>query len=76
VTETSSRPTRHKFTCEQLVEVESELFTGVVEICVHLPGACEAHSAPMYGCSAGDSHFSFCEEIVKPLSDTHRRRMN
>jgi hypothetical protein len=75
-TEISTHQPQHKFVCEQVVEVDCDSYNGLVQICVLLQGTCEAHSAPMYGCSAGDLHFSFCEVLVKPLSPALRRSMN
>lgn len=73
---TTSHQTQHRFCCEQVVEVENETYVGFVEIRRLLPGACKTHSAPMYGCSTRDKHFSFCEESLKILSPDNRRKMN
>lgn len=66
----------HKFAHEQRVEVQDDNFPPVVEVAVLLPGHCSEHHAPMYGCVHGDSHFSFCEEVLKPLSPTNRSKLN
>lgn len=67
---------KHKFAREQRLEHESELHKGVVTVVALCDGHCHEHQAPMYGCVAGDQNFSFCEEMLKPLSPTSRRKMN
>lgn len=68
--------TEHKFACEQRVEVQDDAYPPTVEVVVLLPGHCAEHHAPLYGCTHGDSHFSFCEEVLKPLSSTNRSKLN
>lgn len=46
--------------------VDNELFSGRVVIRACLNEVCEAHSLPRYGVSAGDRHFTFCEEVMTP----------
>ncbi len=70
-------PRKHRYAHEQHVEVLSEKnYPPVVQVLALLPGCCAEHHAPMYGCSGGGAHFSFCEEIIKPLSPTNRRKLN
>lgn len=72
-----SGKTPHRYSHEQHVEVLSEKdYPAVVQVLALLPGRCKEHSAPMYGCSGGGAHFSFCEELLKPLSPTAKRKMN
>jgi hypothetical protein len=66
----------HRFAIEQIVEVEDEVHVGRVQIAALLPTRCSEHSAPKYGCVAGDQHFSFCEECIKPLSTHSKRKLN
>lgn len=67
---------QHKFAYEQLAEVDSETFQGHVKILALLDGCCAAHRAPMYGCEAGVNNFTFCEEVLKPLSESNKRKLN
>lgn len=65
----------HKYDFGQLVEVESDgKYPPVVQVMAKLDGAvCTKHSAPFYGCSAGNDHFTFCEGKLKPVN---KRKMN
>jgi hypothetical protein len=68
---------RHKFVCEQVVEVKSDSdYPPLVQIVVLCRGHCAEHHAPIYGCVHGGDSFSFCEESIKPLSRTHKENMN
>lgn len=67
---------QHKFAREQRVEVQDAEFPVVVEIVALLPECCEAHGAPFYGCVHSGDHFTICEEALKPLTSTSRRKMN
>jgi hypothetical protein len=66
---------RHKYTFEQLVEVVSDgKYPPVVQIMALIDGhVCSKHSAPYYGCSAGNDHFTLCEGMLKPCN---KRKMN
>jgi len=65
----------HKFDFGQLVEVESGgKYPPVVQVMAKLDGhICTKHSAPYYGCSAGNDHFTLCEGVLKPVK---KRKMN
>jgi hypothetical protein len=67
---------QHKFVHGQMCNVDSELFSGRVEIKALLPVRCAEHNLLKYGCSAGDACFSFCENSLKPLTTTQKRSMN
>lgn len=76
---TSDRDRPHKYAFEQRVEVHNESdkhYPPVVEVAAKLPGRCAEHNAPYYGCVHGDGHYTFCEEVLKPLSPTNRSKMN
>lgn len=60
-----NKPT-HKYHLDQTMTVDNELFSGRVVIRACLNEVCEAHSLPRYGVSAGDRHFSFCEDVMTP----------
>ena len=60
-----NKPT-HKYHLDQTMTVDNELFSGRVVIRACLKETCEAHSLPRYGVSAGDRHFTFCEEVMTP----------
>lgn len=68
--------TEHRYAFEQFVEPINEKFPRRVQIVALCNTRCAEHSAPIYGCVHGDDHFQFCEEVLKPLSDTQKRRMN
>jgi len=67
---------QHKFAIEQRVEVQGDGFPPVVEVACLLPGRCDTHNAPYYGCVHSGDHFRFCEEVLKPLSQTNRSKLN
>lgn len=69
-------PREHKFAREQVVEVQSNEYPSLVQIVALCEGYCAEHHAPMYGCVHGGDSFSFCEESIKPLSRTHKEKMN
>ncbi len=66
---------KHKFDFGQLVEIDSDgNYPPVVQVMAKLDGhVCKKHSAPYYGCSAGNDHFTLCEGMLKPVN---KRKMN
>ena len=67
---------KHKFTHEQVVEVQSGEYPPLVQVVALCGGHCHEHQAPMYGCVRGGDSFTFCEELLRPLSKSHREKMN
>lgn len=64
----------HKYAFEQVLEVTSEGYPPTVQVKALLVGPrCEKHSAPFYGCVAGNDHFTICEGMLKPAN---KRKMN
>jgi hypothetical protein len=72
----TTRTRQHKFAHEQRVEVQDDNYPPVVEVVALLPAVCKEHGAPKYGCVHGGDHFSFCEDVLKPLSPTNRSKLN
>lgn len=67
---------KHNFVREQIVEVQNDKYPPVVEVVALLPGQCAEHGAPYYGCVHSGDHFTFCEEILKPLTTQKKRKLN
>lgn len=67
----------HKFDFGQSVEVtenEDGKYPPILQVMAKMDGhLCSKHSAPYYGCSAGNDHFTICEGLLKPAN---KRKMN
>lgn len=66
----------HKFAHEQCVEVLHDEYPPTMEVVALLPGACETHDAPLYGCIHNGDHFQMCEAFLKELSPANRSKLN
>jgi hypothetical protein len=71
---------RHKYTFDQhleIIEDKKHIYGPVVQVKALIDGTtCEAHGSPFYGCVRGNDHFTLCEEYLRPLSPTNKRRLN
>ncbi len=66
--------TEHKYDFGQLLEVTEGDYPPQVQVMAKLDGhLCQKHSAPYYGCSAGNDHFTLCEGLLRPAN---KRKMN